>query len=467
MNTTSHETKKLEKRGPKLTSVLSVLCLSVLSAVACTPPNKDGGTTAAGPTTDWKEGYGGDSIAIEVVRHIETICFRTRTMRKGILSSALETDKDVAAEICGLLEPNALSVEPIEQPVVKGVAKDAANYPNARPRRLEVKRSYWTATASDLGKREALLLHEILPLIGLEDADYVRSTRMLLALEAKLNRITIASCDEKRIEAIFAAGDRDFLKFYTKDYGSNRCEQVISVLKKHVVADNFEDELKLDIQHYYLWGIFTELVRAKSIPEMDKLSGLLRAAMVTLPDAFRNWSQDTCHSIAQIPEDRPLSCGGFLNVIAGASSRLEYMTSLASSKSYADDFERAAIQVMGMVRTDHTWEITNNPLLQNEQVSGSIVQSAIEGQNWMMLYFLGRLQRRLNPELRPSDVLLKDINFRAVQNKAPSAFISDGVFNPLVVPMNRCMPEEIRNHAASILDGTEVYGLFCGSLGSV
>ncbi|MDZ4082170.1 MAG: hypothetical protein U1E10_04485 [Bdellovibrionales bacterium] len=457
----------LEKRGPTLTSVLSVVCLSVLSAVACTPPNKDAGTTAAGPTTDWKEGYGGDSIAIEVVRHIETICFRTRTMRKGILSSSLETDKDVAAEICGLLEPNALSVEPIEQPMVKGVAKDAANYPNARPRRLEVKRNYWTATATDIDKREALLLHEILPLIGLEDADYVRSTRMLLALEAKINRITIASCDEKRIEAIFAAGDPDFLKFYTKDFGANRCEQVINVLKKHVVAENFEDELKFDLQHYYMWGVFTDLVRAKTVPEMDKVSGTMRAAMVSLPDAFRDWSKDTCHSIAQIPEDRPRSCGSFLNVIAGASSRLEYMTAELSSRSYDDEFERAAIQVIGMIRTDQTWELSNNPLLRGEQVSSSIVQSAIEGQNWMTLYFLGRLQRRLNPELRASDVLLRDINFRAVQNKAPSAAITDGLYNPFVVPLNRCLPEEIRTHAASILDGTEVNRLFCGSHGSI
>lgn len=455
-------TNSLENRA-KLTSVLSVLCLTVFSSVACSPPNKDGGTTASGPTTEWKEGYGGDSIAIEIVRHIETICFRTRTMRKGILSSSLETDKDIAAEICGLLEPNALSVEPIEQPMVNGVAKDGANYPNARPRRLEIKRSYWSASAID--KREALILHEILPLIGLEDADYVRSTRMLLALEAKINRTTIASCDEKRIEALFAGGDADFLKFYTKDFGSNRCEQVINVLKRHVTAGNFEEELKRDIQHYYLWGVFTDLVRAKNLPEMDKVSGIIRSAMVSLPDAFRDWSNDTCHSITQDPEDRPRSCGGFLNVIAAASPRLKHMTGSLSSSSYDEDFIRASIQVMGMVRSDYTWEISNNPLMMNDQVSSKIVQSAIEGQNWMLLYFLGRLQRRLNPELRASDVLLKDINFRLVQSKAASAEISDGLYSPAIVPMNRCIPEEIRLHSAAILDGTEVYGLFCGSVG--
>jgi hypothetical protein len=440
---------------------MSVLAVTVLSAVACTPPNKDGGTTAAGPKTEWKEGYGGDSMAIEVVRHIETICFRTRTMRKAILSSSLETDKDVAAEICGLLEPKALSVEPIEQPMVNGVPKDAANYPNSRPRRFEIKRTFWTSTASDIDKREALILHEILPLIGLEDADYVRSSRLLLALEAKMGRVTIASCDEKRIEAIYAAGESEFLKFYTKDFGANRCEQVVDVLQRHVTSNVFEGELRADLQHFYIWGVFTELVRAKTIPEMEKLSEMIRIALIRLPDAFGKWSQGSCNLIAQAPEDVPKGCGGFLNVLAGASARLKFATMDISATAVDESFERAALQVLGTVRAEPTWA-HNNPLFVNEQVSSSIVQSAIEGQNWLTLYFLGRLQRGLNNEQRPSDVLLRDINFRAVQKNAPTSFISEGVHSPLVVPMSRCLPEEIRMHAASVLDGLEIPGLSCG-----
>lgn len=446
----------------KIVYLMSVLAVIVFSAVACSPPNKDGGPTAAGPTTDWKEGYGGDSMAIEVVRHIETICFRTRAMRKSILSSSLQTDKDVSAEICGLLEPKVLSVEPIEQPMVNGVAKDAANYPNSRPRRLEIKRSYWTATASSIDKREALILHEILPLIGLEDADYVRSSRLLLALDAKMGRVTIASCDEKRIEAIYAAGESDFLKFYTKDFGANRCEQVVDVLRKHVTSNGFEGELRTDLQHFYIWGLFTELVRAKTIPEMEKVSEMIRIALLRLPDAFGNWSQGACHLVVQVSESLPKSCGGFLNVIAGASARLKFATMDLGATALDDSFERAALQVLGTVRTDPTRTFPNNPLVVNEQVSSSVVQSAIEGQNWLTLYFLGRLQRNLNTELRPSEVLLRDINFRAVQKNAPSSFISDGVYSPLVVPMSRCLPDEIRMHAAAILDGMEVFNLSCG-----
>jgi hypothetical protein len=446
----------------KTVSLMSVLAVSVLSAVACTPPNKDGGTTASGPKTDWKEGYGGDSMAIEVVRHIETICFRTRTMRKSVLSSSLETDKDVAAEICGLLEPKALSVEPIEQPMVNGVAKDAANYPNSRPRRFEIKRKFWTSTASSIEKREALILHEILPLIGLEDEDYVRSSRLLLALEAKMGRVTIASCDEKRIEAIYAAGESDFLKFYTKDLGANRCEQVVDVLQRHVTSNGFEGELRADLQHFYIWGVFTDLVRAKTIPEMEKLSEMIRMALIRLPDAFGKWSQGACHLVAQVPEGFAKSCGGFLNVIAGASARLKFATMDISATAVDASFDRATLQIIGTVKSDPTWAFSNNPLLVNEQVSVSIVQSAIEGQNWLTLYVLGRLQHRLNSELRPSDVLLKDINFRAVQKNAPTSLISDGVHSPLVAPMSRCLPEEIRMHAASVLDGLETPGLICG-----
>lgn len=441
---------------------MSVLVLSVFSALACTPPNKDGGTTGSGPSTEWKEGYGGDSMAIEVVRHIETICFRTRTMRKTILSSSLETEKDVAAEICGLLEPKALSVEPVKQPMVNGVEKDAANYPNSRPRRLEVKRSFWTAAASDNKKREALILHELMPLIGLEDEDLVRSSRILLALEAKIGRVTIASCDKKRIEAIYAAGDSDFLKFYTKDFGANSCEQVVDVLQRHTIANGFEGELRTDLQHFYIWGLFTALVRAKTPPEMDKLSAMIRVAMARLPDAFGKWSAGACSLIGVVPENRPKTCGNFLNVIAGASARLKFATMDIGATAVDESFERAAIQVLGIVGAEAAWTYTSSPLLDNHHVSTSIVQSAIEGQNWTTLYFLGRLQRRLNSEVRPSDVLLKDMNFRAVQNNAPSAAIGDGVYNPLLAPMSRCKPEEIRMHAASVLDGAEIPNLSCG-----
>lgn len=451
------------QRNLTVAPLLAVLTFGMLALSACSPPNKDAGSPAAVPKTDWKEGYGGDSIAIEVVRHLETICFRTRTMRKPLLSSALETDKDVAAEICSLLEPNALTVEPIEQPLVKGVKKDAANYPNSRPRRLEIKRDFWTKTASSTDQRESLLLHEILPLVGLDDADYVRSTRMLVALEAKENKIKIASCDERRIEAMFAAGDDEFLKYYTKDFGVSRCAQVINVLKRHVITDNFGADLSVAIQHYYLWGIFTELVRAKTSTELDTIATLMRLAMTSLPAAFRGWNSETCADITTFEDAKPKVCGNILNVIASASARLKYVTAHLNTRSYDDDFERAAVHFMNLIRSEPIWEPGANPLLRDDQLAGHLVQSAIEGQNWVILFHLGRLQKKLNPELRPSDVLLRDINFQAVQRRAPTGEIGDGIYSPFVANMKNCLPQEIRNHASSILDGAEINNLMCGS----
>ncbi len=116
---------------------------------------------------------------------------------------------------------------------------------------------------------------------------------------------------------------------------------------------------------------------------------------------------------------------------------------------------------------DSRWDFSTNPILRNEQVSSSLVQSAIEGQNWMTLYFLGRLQRKINTESRPSDVLLKDINFQMVRRKAPHAELGDGSSAYGHVPYGSCLPEEIRVHAATILDGTNVYNLACGSTGSI
>jgi len=200
---------------------------------------------------------------------------------------------------------------------------------------------------------------------------------------------------------------------------------------------------------------------------MEALAELIRMAMIRLPDAFSNWSKDACTLIALVPESRPKTCGGFLNVIAGASVRLKFNTMGLNTSVSDEKFDRAAIQILGIVRADPTWALSNNPLLVNDQVSSSIVQSAIEGQSWLTLYFLGRIQRRLNPEVRPSDVLLRDMNFQAVRNNAPTAIVNDGVYSPFALPMNRCLPEEIRIHAASVLDGLEIPNLRCGMNGVI
>jgi hypothetical protein len=59
------------------------------------------------------------------------------------------------------------------------------------------------------------------------------------------------------------------------------------------------------------------------------------------------------------------------------------------------------------------------------------------------------------------------MNFWAIQNNAPTAISNDGLYSPRVAPMNRCLSEEIRSHAAMILDGTEISSLRCGSIGVI
>lgn len=125
-------------------------------------------------TADWKEGYGGDSVALEALQIIDFTCLQARKLRPFLLRRAMETDKDVAGLLCGLLHTGEPNIESILQPRVNGVDKDAANYPNTKPKRLEIKKAFWKDPAQTAEAKEKMILHKVMPLIGLTDNGYAR-----------------------------------------------------------------------------------------------------------------------------------------------------------------------------------------------------------------------------------------------------------------------------------------------------
>lgn len=463
-----------------LKSKLLMVLPAVVLATACSPANQlnpaGGGTAAGGPSTEWKEGYGGDTQAIEVVREIEGICFRARKLRGAILNSAMEAvDRngksiDVISGLCKLIEQGELRIEMVDQPMVKGEPKDMANYPHEKPRRLEVKRSYWSSKSQNLSeKHEALLLHELVPLIGLEDADYVRSTRLMIALSGLDSRVTIESCDERRIEAVFSSGNTELLRQYMNFQGHRLCEPAMVVMKRHAPQKSLGEELTREMQNYFAWGIFSRIVAAKSQDEISEASAFLQKTFSMLPAALAEWTPDTCQAIGEVRTGH-FRCGTMVQVVAGASLRLKYRNSPSSNSLGFAEFDRAAIVLMEMlnIRRGSLGSVDGNPLFTaSGNVSPAVVASAMEAQNWTLLMYIGQIQRRVNPELLPSEVLLKDINFASVKRNTVGVDLTDGETFPSIRKIGGCMEMELRVYLAGLLDGLRTDSLVCGTTGAI
>lgn len=486
MNSPSFTFLKLAeyKRGPKqgfrtFAIATFVLPSMVVLATACTPASQSGasgaGTAAGGPSSEWKEGYGGDTQAIEVVRQIESFCFRARSLRGAVLNSAMEAvdrngqEVDVTSGLCQLIEKGELRVEMVEQPMVKGEPKDMANYPYEKPRRLEVKRAFWSDKSVVSDKREALLLHELVPLIGLDDTDYVRSTRLFVALSGLENRVTIESCDGKRIEAVFASGNAELLRFYSNHLGNRLCDPAMYVMKRHAAKKSLGEELTREVQSHYAWGVFTRIAAAKTHDEITEASAFLQKVFTEIPESLADWTPDTCQAIGEL---RPghFRCGTIAQVIAGASPRLKYRHTPVTASLGLSEFDRASIVFMEMldIRRQTFRTTQGNPLFNRSgNLSSAVVRAALEAQNWTLLMYLGQIQRRANPSAVASEVLLKDINFSSVKRNTVGDELTDEYDYPVIRKIGSCLESELRIYAAGILDGIRTDSLVCGTIDSI
>jgi hypothetical protein len=451
--------------------VVPAMILSTACNPAGGPGTSDVNTAAGGPSTEWKEGYGGDTQAIDVVRQIEGVCFRAKRLRGSVLNSAMEAigrngqPVDVVAGLCKLMEQGELRVEMVDQPVVKGEPKDMANYPYEKPRRLEVKRSYWSDKTIPSDKREALLLHELIPLIGLDDVDYVRSARLLVALNGVENRVLIEACDEKRIEAVYSSGNPDILRHYTNHLGFKLCEPAVAVMKRHASSKVFGEELTREMYHHYAWGIFGRIVKAASQDEIAEALGYMQKTFSVLEESLGEWTPDTCKDIGEVRAGH-FRCGSMVHVVAGASPRLKYRLAKFPGSMGFSEFDRAAIMFMEMldIRRKTLGTVEGNPLFsESGNLSQSVIQSAIEAQNWTLLMYLGQMQRRLNPTSPASAVLLKGMDFAAVKRNTVGDEINDEYVYPLIGQVGRCMDVEIKNYVSAILDGLRTDFLVCGT----
>lgn len=420
----------------------------LITISACTPAPQGGSGTGNTTATGWKEGYGGDSIALEAVRIIEKVCFRVQGLRKPLLQRALNTDKDIAGPLCDLLKPNELVIESVDQPKVNGIDKDAANYPDARPRRLEIKKAYWPNPKVSDDAREELLLHELLPLVGLEDKDYVRSSRLRIALQATGGRFLDLRCEAAQIQAILAGANPDLIRHYSRELGKMNCREALEILREHRANKTFDPDTLVDLQHGYTLGIFLSMARSMDDQLIAKAEMLFMESALALDSTFSYWSPDLCREMGSKLRKQQ-RCGGLAEYMVGASRTQKLIVTIDERGAF--DFDRAALMLMHKLRGTRSSKIINGFLQAGSRVDADIVKAAIRTQNWAALNFLGLLQRDINSLEEPSALLLQNISWVELLESAIRLGLDSE--DPNLQHLHMCAPANLLQHSEFVING--------------
>jgi hypothetical protein len=453
-----------------------------LMTIACTPASQPGSTKEVAtsdpngnPTTGWKEGYGGDSLEIEVLRTLEGICNRARELRPTILNSALEARDsrgetvDVVSGLCAMMQQGALRIQVVEQPMVAGESKDMANFPFEKPKRLEIKRSWWLDQSIQPDKRQALILHELIPLIGLSDIDYVRSTRLLIALSAIESRVTVVSCDEKRIESVLAGAHPELLRTYLGFLGHQLCAPAREILNKYSATSDFGEEMTLAMQHHFLWGTFQKMARGFSHDEINQAARFLNESFDKLPDSVRPLSLETCNEIGEVRPSE-VSCGTFLDVVVGASPMLKARGGVANTATDLDYFDRAALLLIKLLeaRRDHSNSFIGNPLFNSSgEISRPLIARAIEAQNWWIVALFGQIHKKFDLRQVPPHFLLRELNFTEIREKSIVPSLDDRIPDGRIQDIRPCSNGQVRSHATGVINGDRSDPLYCGASAAI
>ncbi len=435
----------------KLNRTLRSLVLGVpltFGLIGCIPaPPATGVGPGATTTSEWKEGYGGDSIALEVKDIIETTCFQSRKLRPYLIRRALETEKDIADSICNLLNTGELIIESVDQPMVNGVAKDAANYPDARPRRMQIKKEWWKSPDTTAEKKEQVVLHELSPLIGLGDKDYVRSSRLQSALASLRGQTTAEiSCERSRLLALFAGAQNFHGRWLSLELGMLKCKSAMEVFFDTAKNETFETAMQLDIVHAYLLGLLMGVTRTTDARQIKEFETIFIESLVRLPDSLANWSPAMCQLASEEPSTAR-ECGNIVELLFGATMRQRIFFGGAED-ARPIDFTRASYGLIIKI-AESTEKSLADVLVVRGNVDPLLAEAAIRSQSWPHLAFLGNLQRSFQPGQKASIKMLSTINWRNVI-KAAHLNARVDFREPAITS---CVPDGLRQQATAIIDG--------------
>lgn len=403
-------------------SLVSGVLLS--SLVACTPPK--GGTADSTTSTQWKEGYGGNMIALEAMHMIEDLCLASKNLRPEALKASLKTSKDVSDEICGLLAPGALMIKPVDQPMVNGEKTDFANYPNSAPRGLEIKESFWsTRMPGQKAEVEDLMRHEIVRLIGIPDGDLSKSRLLRIALQSReSDTVSVYPlCETDRIYAELAGASVKRAASLGVWYGRIPCQPAFEVIRSSIGSNLFEPVVHEHLQQGYILGLVTGFMLTPQPVLANRYLAMFGEAVHTLPQTFERWAwQDwIAHEAKRIgAKMAPQTCDNLLCFLAGADTTIKRsIVGYARPTSY---FDRGAAALLKVISSDPA---TRGFLVENFRVKPRLVQASIQAGNWPQLNALGVIQKIVDPSGIPSDKLLADVNWDEMQAKITKKNLED------------------------------------------
>jgi hypothetical protein len=344
------------------------------------------------------------------------------------------------------LAPGALVIESVKQPKVNGIDKDAANYPNLRPRRLQIKAAYWSSLTTTAEAREDLLLHELLPLVDIEDTDYVRSGRFLIALQAARRIAPEISCEARRIEAAFSGADMDLARLLGRELGILRCESSVQILSSYKPEKTGDEALRSEVAKSLVFGTFVGAVQSQDQSTSVKFEDFFIKTASALPEALGNWSSALCAEGAAPNSSSSNLCGGFAAFLFGATP--EQKDLVTAKDGLLIDFDRAAMNFLNRMFAEKLM----SAFFVNGVIDQRLVKAAIRSQNWMPLILLGQVHRSLHSPGSASDVLTQGFVWRDLMREGAEV-PNTKESSSRRVDFNRCSVFEVRSHVELLLEG--------------
>ncbi len=186
----------------KVTTFLLIAVLSTFSSLSYAAKGSSTETKPSKGKGGWGESYGGN---------IEISEFKSRGLEVfyySLKDGAFHLSIDFSSTREAIRDLHVVCKKDL---YLDGVKKDAINYPNEVPQRLELDCSKWMTLNTQ--QKRILAVHEFLPLFGIEDKDYALSSALIIHykerrdLDDDKSRILFqaaVTCDNEKFDSLMA-----------------------------------------------------------------------------------------------------------------------------------------------------------------------------------------------------------------------------------------------------------------------
>jgi hypothetical protein len=180
-------------------------------------------------------------------------------------------EKNLSNRIRGVMMKLKITVS--EQPLYwEGSEVLAVNFPNEEPKRLSISKSVWKQTIwKSRFEIDSIILHEILPLIGVIDRDYVVSNDIMDVLhtwngDSSTEYFIRRYVSDRKFLQIWAANSKE----YYKTWGPDGKQLIAYLAYRHFPMDENDLRYWLQIISGYVGQYSTNVCYQLSMPLMLK-----------------------------------------------------------------------------------------------------------------------------------------------------------------------------------------------------